>query len=97
MKLLPVAKDSVNGPHMIKCFALIAAWMGKEELACDTAWHRHSSSEHAQLWSVETFALLGSVAGRPELRKNRRRPRTEMKLTTDCPDHTDPHVIHEES
>jgi hypothetical protein len=69
MKLLPVAKDSVKGPHMIKCFALIAAWMGKGEVACDPAWHRHSSSEHAQLWSIETFALLGSVAGRPEVRK----------------------------
>jgi hypothetical protein len=63
MKLLPVAKDSVKGPHMIKCFALIAAWMGKGEVACDPAWHR------AQLWSIETFALLGSVAGRPEVRK----------------------------
>jgi hypothetical protein len=35
MKLLPVAKDSVNAPHMIEYFALIAAWMREEELACE--------------------------------------------------------------
>jgi hypothetical protein len=35
MKLLPVAKDSVKGPHMIEYFVLNAAWMGEEELACE--------------------------------------------------------------
>jgi hypothetical protein len=35
MELLPVAKHSVNGPHMIEYFALIAAWMGEKELACE--------------------------------------------------------------
>jgi len=35
MELLPVVKDSVNGPHMIEYFAFIAAWMGEKELACE--------------------------------------------------------------
>jgi len=39
MELLPVAKHSVNGPHMIEYFALIAAWMGEKELACRLCGH----------------------------------------------------------
>jgi hypothetical protein len=35
MELLPVAKHFVNGPHMIEYFALVAAWMGEKELACE--------------------------------------------------------------
>jgi hypothetical protein len=35
MELLPVAKHLVNGPHMIEYFALVAAWMGEKELACE--------------------------------------------------------------
>ena len=32
--LLPVAKDSVNGAHMIEYYAMIAAWLGDKDLAC---------------------------------------------------------------
>jgi hypothetical protein len=35
MELLPVVKDSINGPHMIEYFAFVAAWMGEKELACE--------------------------------------------------------------
>ena len=35
MKLPPVAKHLVNGPHMIEYFAFVAAWMGEKELACE--------------------------------------------------------------
>jgi tetratricopeptide (TPR) repeat protein len=33
--LLPVEKDSVNGLHMIVHFAMIAAWVGEKDLACE--------------------------------------------------------------
>jgi TolB-like protein/Flp pilus assembly protein TadD len=33
--LLPVEKDSVNGPHMIEYFAMSAAWLGEKDLACE--------------------------------------------------------------
>ncbi len=33
--LLPVAKDSINGVHMIEYYALIAAWVGDKDLACE--------------------------------------------------------------
>ncbi len=35
IELLPVTKDSVNGAHMIEFFAVIAAWVGEKDLACE--------------------------------------------------------------
>jgi len=34
VELLPVEKDAVRGPAMIKYLAMIAAWVGDNELAC---------------------------------------------------------------
>ena len=35
IELLPVEKDSINGPHMIEYFAIIAAWVGEKDLALE--------------------------------------------------------------
>ena len=35
VELLPVEKDSINGLHMIEYFAMIAAWVGEKDLACE--------------------------------------------------------------
>ncbi len=35
VELLPVAKDSVNGAHMIEYLAMTAAWVGEKDLACE--------------------------------------------------------------
>jgi TolB-like protein/Tfp pilus assembly protein PilF len=35
IELLPVAKDSINGAHMIWFFAVIAAWVDEKDLACE--------------------------------------------------------------
>jgi serine/threonine-protein kinase len=35
VELLPVEKDPVNGMVMIKYFAMIAAWVGEKDLACE--------------------------------------------------------------
>ncbi len=35
VELLPVEKDSVNGAHMIQYLAMIAAWVGEKDLACE--------------------------------------------------------------
>jgi serine/threonine protein kinase/TolB-like protein len=35
MELLPVEKDAINGIHMIENFAIIAAWVGEKDLACE--------------------------------------------------------------
>jgi hypothetical protein len=33
MELLPVAKDSINGAHVLEYFAMIATWVGDKDLA----------------------------------------------------------------
>jgi hypothetical protein len=35
MELLPIEKDAVNGIHIIENFAIIAAWTGEKDLACE--------------------------------------------------------------
>jgi TolB-like protein/Tfp pilus assembly protein PilF len=35
VELLPVEKDSINGLHMIENLAMIAAWVGEKDLACE--------------------------------------------------------------
>ena len=35
VELLPVEKDAINGPRMIAYFAMIAAWVGDKDLACE--------------------------------------------------------------
>ncbi len=35
VELVSVAKDSINGAHMIEYFAIIAAWVGEKDLALD--------------------------------------------------------------
>ena len=35
VELLPVEKDAVNGMLMIEYLAMIAAWVGEKDLACE--------------------------------------------------------------
>ena len=35
VELLPVEKDAIDGPHMVACLAMIAAWVGDKDLACE--------------------------------------------------------------
>jgi len=35
VELLPVVKDAINGPLMIAYLAMIAAWVGEKDLACE--------------------------------------------------------------
>ena len=35
VELLPVEKDAINGTAMIKYLAMIAAWVGDDDLACE--------------------------------------------------------------
>ncbi len=52
VELLPVEKDSINGPAMIKYLAMIAAWVGDNDLACEqlaTAVRFPNSPSYGQL------------------------------------------------
>jgi hypothetical protein len=35
VELMPVTKDATNGPDMIFYLAIIAAWVGDKDMACD--------------------------------------------------------------
>lgn len=35
VELVPVGKDALNGPIMIKYLAMTAAWVGDKDLACE--------------------------------------------------------------
>jgi hypothetical protein len=35
VELMPVTKDATNGPDMIVYLAIIAAWVGDKDMACD--------------------------------------------------------------
>src|SRR6266540_3649064 len=35
VELLPVETDAINGPHMIEFLAIMAAWVGDKDLACE--------------------------------------------------------------
>jgi TolB-like protein/Tfp pilus assembly protein PilF len=35
IELLPVKKDAIDGVHMIEHFAIVAAWSGEKDLACE--------------------------------------------------------------
>jgi serine/threonine-protein kinase len=52
VELLPAEKDAINGPGMIQYFAMIAAWAGDKDLACQQlaiAMGRPGSPSYGQL------------------------------------------------
>jgi serine/threonine-protein kinase len=52
IELLPPEKDAINGPGMIQYFAMIAAWVGDKDLACEqlaTAIGRPGAPSYGQL------------------------------------------------
>ena len=66
--------------HMIEYLAMIAAWVGEKDLACEqlaTA-IRYPTSRAPQLWRIKTDAVVGPAARRSALRKNRRLPRAKV-------------------
>ena len=78
IELLPVAKDALNSQRMIKYLAMIAAWVGEKDIACEELAIAIALAEPPQLRAIETVAVLGSFARRSALRKNRRLPRAKI-------------------
>ena len=77
LELLPVEKEALVGQYLVRYFAVIAAWVGEKDLACEQlaiVVLRPATS----LWRTETDAVVGSATRRPVLRKNRRLPRAEI-------------------
>ena len=79
-ELLPVEKDKLQGTRIVVCLAMIAAWVGDNNLACEQLATAIQLSDLAQLWPIEAAAVLGPAARRPVLRKNRRLPGAKVIL-----------------
>ena len=64
-------KDPIWGIVMVKYLAMIAAWAGDKDLACEQlAIAIHPPRPPANyLWRIEAAAVLGSAARRPAIRK----------------------------
>jgi TolB-like protein/class 3 adenylate cyclase/Tfp pilus assembly protein PilF len=61
VELLPVEKDAINGPLMHEYFAMIAAWTGDKDLACEqlgTAIRYPSSLSYGRLKLLPFWDLL---------------------------------------
>jgi hypothetical protein len=61
-----VERDSIKGALIIEYAAIIAAWVGDKDLACE----RLAAAvliPAPKLWRLETFAVLGPTARRAML------------------------------
>src|SRR5437870_11050729 len=61
VELLPVEKDSMNGTAMVKYLAVIAAWIGDKDLACEqlaSVIRRPSGPSYGQLKLLPFWAML---------------------------------------
>ncbi len=69
VELLPVEKDAINGPAMIKYLAMIGAWVGDKDFACEqlaTAVRLPSSPSYDQL---KLLPFWDPVRGDPRFEK----------------------------
>ena len=82
VELLPVEKDAINGPLMIAYLAMIAAWVGEKDLACEQLAIAVRSPSTRQLWPAETAAVLGSTAETIRALK-KSSPRSRQRNSTD--------------
>jgi serine/threonine-protein kinase len=75
VELLPVERDSINGPAMIKYLAMIAAWVGDNDLACEqlaTAIRLPNSPSYGQLKLLPFWdPLRGDPRSEPRSRQSR--------------------------
>jgi len=71
LELMPVAKDVIVGPHVIVSYALIAAWVGESDLACDqleTA-VRHRAYGFATYGMLKLSPMWDPLRGNPRFEK----------------------------
>src|SRR5437588_1689046 len=68
VELLPVEKDSINGLHVIEYFAMIAAWVGEKDLACEqlaTAAHYPGSGSVVTYGDLKLTPFWDPLRGEP--------------------------------
>ena len=87
VELLSVEKDPVNGPIMIEHLAIIAAWVGEKDLACEqlaNAVNCPYSGYDLSYGKLKLMPFWDPVARRSVLRKNRRLVSAEVSSRHGC-------------
>jgi len=72
VELLPVEKDSINGMIMVKYLAMIAAWVGDKDLACEqlaTAVRYPTSGLELSYGELKLMPFWDSLRGDPRFEK----------------------------
>jgi serine/threonine protein kinase/Tfp pilus assembly protein PilF len=69
MELLPVAKDSVNGGHIIEFFAITCAWVGEPDLAIEHLKRATQLSGHITYGYLKLHPFWDPLRGDPRFEK----------------------------
>ncbi len=72
VELLPVEKDAVNGTLVIKYLAMIAAWVGEKDLACEqlaTAVRLPTGGQHLSYGELKLMPWWDPLRGDPRFEK----------------------------
>src|SRR5205809_3088853 len=89
VELLPVEKDSMNGTAMVKYLAMIAGWIGDNDLACEqlaSAIRRPSSLSYGQLKLLPIWDPLRGDARFEQLVEEAKQPVALEPITQSAPE-----------
>jgi hypothetical protein len=64
-----VTKDSINGAHMIEFFAVIAAWVGEKDLACEQLAIATRLPGYLSYGDLKLFPTYDPLRGDPRFEK----------------------------
>jgi hypothetical protein len=65
VELLPVEKDALNGVQMVSYFAMIAAWVGESDLACEQLANAISHSSFLGYGQLKLLPFWDPLRGDP--------------------------------
>jgi TolB-like protein/Flp pilus assembly protein TadD len=68
-ELLPVEKDAINGPIMVKYLAIIAAWVGDKNLACEQLSIATSRPSYLSYGELRLLSFWDPLRGDPRFEK----------------------------
>jgi serine/threonine-protein kinase len=69
MELMPVKKDAMNGTHMTEHFAMIAAWIGDNDLACEQLTFVLSHPSRLSYGALKLLPFWDPLRGDPRFEK----------------------------
>src|SRR6185503_3927408 len=65
LELLPVEKDALNGTVIVYYFAMIAAWTGEKELACEQLTKAKTLSREISYGQLKLLPFWDPLRGEP--------------------------------